>query len=91
MRQYLYNILKRDTQSNDIRVKKDHWLDSFEIFHKQYIIIRTESYSSSVTEDNRYIAAITTPDFNNQENETICDLNTIIQFLYCNVILDYLY
>ena len=44
MRQYLSNILKCDTQSDDTKKKKiDNWLDSFEKFHQQYIIIPTES------------------------------------------------
>ena len=41
IRQYLCNILKCDTMSNDKMEKIYHWLDSFKKFHQQYIIIRT--------------------------------------------------
>ena len=61
MRQYLSNILKCDTQSDDTKKKIGNWLDSFEIFHQQYIIIPTESCNSSVTEESIYISVITPP------------------------------
>ena len=70
MRKYLSNILKYDTPSNDMKEKIDYWLDSFEFFHKQYIIMPTESYYPSFTEDSRYIAVISPPGFTIQENET---------------------
>ena len=41
MRQYLTNILKYDTSSDDMKENMDHWLDSFENFHKEYIIMPT--------------------------------------------------
>ena len=46
IRQYLSNILKCDTQSDDMKRKIDHWLDSFENFQQQYFIISTESKNS---------------------------------------------
>ena len=39
MKQYLTHILKSDTSSGDMNEKGDHWLDSFEKFHKKYIIM----------------------------------------------------
>ena len=41
-RQYLTNILECDTSSNDTKEKIEHWLDSFQKFHKKYIIMPTE-------------------------------------------------
>ena len=41
MRQYLSNILKFDTQIDDIKGKIDHCLDSFENVHQQFIIMPT--------------------------------------------------
>ena len=42
MRQYLTNIIKWDTSSDDMKEKIDHWLDFFNFFHKKYIITPTE-------------------------------------------------
>ena len=39
MKYYLTQILKSDTLSGDMNEKVDHWLDSFEKFHKKYIIL----------------------------------------------------
>ena len=41
MKQYLTNILKIDTSSDHMKEKVDHWFDSFEKFHKNYIIMPT--------------------------------------------------
>ena len=49
-RQYLYNILKCDTSSDDMKINIDHWLYYFEKFHKQYIIMPTESCNCYATE-----------------------------------------
>ena len=46
MRQYLTNILKYDTSSDDMKEKIYHWLYSCEIFHKKYIIMPKESYTT---------------------------------------------
>ena len=82
MRQYLSNILKYDTQRDDMKEKLDHWSDSFEFSHQQYIIMATESYISSFSEDSRYTAVRSTPSFINQENETRFYFNTTIKLLY---------
>ena len=42
MRQYLSNILKCDTLSDDMKVKIDHWLDYFQNYYEKYIIMPTE-------------------------------------------------
>ena len=54
-RQYLTNILNCDTTSDNTNHKIDHWLDTYEKFHKKYIIMSIESYYSSFTEESRYI------------------------------------
>ena len=38
-----------------MKEKMDHWLYSFEKFHKYYYNVPTESYNSSFPEDSRYI------------------------------------
>ena len=48
MKQYLTNILKSDTSGSDINENVDHWLDSFEKFHKKYIIMPSEALNSSL-------------------------------------------
>ena len=45
MKLYLTNILKRDTSSDDMNEKVDHWLDSFENFHNKYIILPLEPFN----------------------------------------------
>ena len=45
MRQYLTNILKSDTSSDDIKENIEHWLDLFEKFHKKYITMPKKSYN----------------------------------------------
>ena len=39
MKHYLTQIFKSDTSSGDMNENLDHWLDSFEKFHKKYIIM----------------------------------------------------
>ena len=39
MRDYLTHVFKNDTSSGDMDEKVDHWLGSFEKFHKKYIIM----------------------------------------------------
>ena len=66
MRQYLSNILKYDTQSDDTKEEIDRWLDYFEKFHQQYIIIPTESSNYSATEESIFITVMIPPGFINQ-------------------------
>ena len=83
MKKYLTNILKIDTSGDDKKEKVDHWLDSFEKFHKKYMIMPIESLNSSFPEESRYIVLRSQPGFIIQENETICHFNATIQLLYC--------
>ena len=43
MKHYFTPILKSDTSSGDMNEKVYHWLDSFEKFHKKYIIMPSDS------------------------------------------------
>ena len=66
LRSYLSNLIKFDTSSDYMKVKIDHWLDFFEKFYQQYIIMPTELYNYYATEESRYIAVRTPPGFINQ-------------------------
>ena len=70
MRQYLINISKIY-----------HWLDSFEKFKKNYIIMPTESYNPLSHEESRNISVRSLPGFINQEYETRCYFNETIQLV----------
>ena len=86
MKHYLTNILKIDTSSGDMNEKVDHWLDSFEIFHKKYIIMPLESSNHFFLGESLYVTFWSPPGFINRENESVCYLNETIQLLYCNVL-----
>ena len=86
MKQYSTHILKSDTSSRDMNKKVDHWLDSFENFHKKYIIMPSESLNSSFIEESLFVTVWSPPGFINQETETRCYLNANIQMLYFNVL-----
>ena len=60
------NILKCDTSSEYKKVKIDHYLDSLEKFHQQYITMPTEPYSSYYCDESIYIHVITPQGFMNQ-------------------------
>ena len=66
--------------------KVDNWLDSFEKFHKKYIIMPSESLNSPLLEERLFITFRSPPGFINQENKTIYDLNATFQMLYFNVL-----
>ena len=87
MKQWSNHILKSDTSSGDINEKVDHWLDSFEKFHKKHIIMPTESLNSPLLEEILFITVLSQPGFINQENETRSYLNATIKMSYFNVIL----
>ena len=61
MRIYLSNMLKWDTRSDDMKRKIYHWVDFFEKFHQQNIIMTTESYNYSVPEYRISISVRTPP------------------------------
>ena len=89
MKHYLTNKLEIDTSRDDMNEKLDHWLDSFEIFHRKYIIMPWESLNYYFPEESWYITVRSPPDFINRENETRFYFNSTIQVLYCNFILHY--
>ena len=64
----------------------DHCLVSFEKFHKQYIIMPSLSLKPLLVEENPIFTVRSPPGFVNQENETICYLNSTFQHLYYNVL-----
>ena len=86
MKHYFTHTLKSDTSSGDINKKVDHWLNSFENFHKKYIIMPSQSLNSSFLEESLFITVGSPPGFINQEHETGCYLNATLQLLYFNVI-----
>ena len=47
--------IKSYTSSDDMNYKVVYWLDFFEIFHNQYIIMLSESLNSSFPEESLYI------------------------------------
>ena len=49
----LFYILKSNTSSWDMNEKLDHWLDSFEKFHKKYIIMPSELLNSYLFHQSR--------------------------------------
>ena len=51
MKDYLTHVFKNDTSSGDMYEKLYHWLDSFEKFHKKYIIMPSLSLNSLFLED----------------------------------------
>ena len=51
----LTNTLKGETSSGDMNEKGDHGLDSFENFHKKYIIMPLESLNYSFLGESLYI------------------------------------
>ena len=47
--------------------KVDHWLDSFEKFNKNYIIMPTKSLNSSFPEESIYVTVILPTGFINKK------------------------
>ena len=64
----------------------DHFLDSFEKFHKQYTIMPSLSFDPLIIEDISFVTVRSPPGFINQENETRCYLNSTFQNLYFSVL-----
>ena len=67
-------VLKNDMSSGDMDEMVDHWLVSFEKFHKKYIIMPSLSLSPLHI---KYFFPVTIqlpPGFINQENEARCYL-----------------
>ena len=64
----------------------DHWLDSFEKFHKKYIIMPSISLNYLFLEESLLVTVQSNPGFINQGNKTRWYLNATLQILYFNVI-----
>ena len=78
--------LKNDTSSGDMDEMVDHWLDSFEKFHNNYIIMPSLSLNSLLIEESLLVTVRSSPGFINRENETRCYLNSTFQLSYFNVL-----
>ena len=85
MKHYLTHILKCDNSSGDMNERVDHWYDYFENFHKNHIIMPSESLNSSLIEEILFMTVRSPPGLTNKENEAICYLNVTIHMLYFNV------
>ena len=83
---YWTHVLKNDTSSGNMDEKVDHWLDSFEKFHKKYIIMPSISLNYLLIEESLFVTVWSPPGFINRENETRFYLNATFQLLYFNVI-----
>ena len=71
-----------DSKSNDTKKKLDHWFDSFEKIHLQYIIQSTETGNYIIRKESRFITGILSGGFNNNNNKnTRCYFNATIQML----------
>ena len=55
MKYYLNHVLKNDTSSGDMDEKLGHWFDSFEKFHKKYIIMPSISLNSLFIEESLFV------------------------------------
>ena len=55
MKYYLNHVLKNDTSSGDMGEKVDHWFDSFEKFHKKYIIMPSLSLNYLFIEESLFV------------------------------------
>ena len=86
MKDYLTHVLKNETSNGDMNEKVDNCLDSFEKFHKKYIITPSISLNYLILEESMFVTVQSPPGFINQENETICYLNATFQLLYFNVL-----
>ena len=67
MKDYLTHVFKNDTSSGDMDEKVDHWLDSFEKFHKNYIIMPSISLNSLFLEKSLIVTVQSPPGFINRE------------------------
>ena len=64
----------------------DHWLVSFEKFHKHYIIMPSLSLNPLLIEESLFVTVRSPPGFINRENDTRCYLNSTFQLLYFNIL-----
>ena len=82
MKDYLTHVFQNKTSSGDMDEKVYHWLDSFENFHKKYIIMPSILLNCLFLEESLFVKAWWPPGFIHQENETWCYLNSTLQILY---------
>ena len=82
IKDYWTHLFKNDTSSGDMDEMVDHWLDSFETFHKKYINMHSLSLNSLLIEER------SPSGFNNPENKTRCYFYSNFQLLYFNVFLE---
>ena len=68
VKDYWTRILKNDTSSDDMDEMVDHWLVSFENFHKKYIIMPSLSLDTLLIEDSFFVTFRPSPGFIHQEN-----------------------
>ena len=69
--------------------KIDHWFDSFEIFHPQYIIMPREYSNSYIPEESRFISVMTPPGFINKKRNKMlfqCNHPNVIFQWYFHII-----
>ena len=83
---YWARVLKNDTTIYEMDELVEHCLVSFEISHKQYIIMPSLSFKPLLIEESPFVTVQSPPGFVNRENETGCYLNSTLQHLYYNVI-----
>ena len=55
MKDYLTHVLKNKTSSGDMDEKADHWFDSFENFHKKYIIMPSISLNYLFLKESLFV------------------------------------
>ena len=66
MKDYLNHVLKNYTTSGDMNKRVDHWLDSFEKFHKKYIIMPSLSLNYLLIEESLFVTIQSPPGFINR-------------------------
>ena len=66
IKDYWIHVLKNDTSSGDLDEKVDHWLDSFENFHKKYIIMPSLSLNYLIIEESLFVTVQSPPGFINR-------------------------
>ena len=68
IKDYWTHVLKNDTSIGDIDEMVDHYLDSFEKFHKKYIIMPSLSLNLLLIEESLFVTVWSPPGFINTEN-----------------------
>ena len=66
VKDYLTRVLKNYTKSDDMDEMVDHWLVSFEKFHKKYIIMPSLSLNLLLIEESLFVTVRSPPGFINR-------------------------